>query len=100
MTEPEWNAERACWTIGETANGKHFIEVIPQMFNFRLVVTPKDLPTTYDDMWCYKGLTEALLNAMMWDGNYPETEPMGWFRHPPTGRRRDDGDPSTEYVLP
>lgn len=91
-----WNDERACWTIRETE--RYLIEVIPQIFNFRLVLTPKDLPTTYDDMWCYNSLTNALLNAMLWDGNYPETEPAGWYRHPPTGRRRKDGDPSTEYI--
>lgn len=28
------------------------------------------------------------------------TEPSGWFRHPPTGRRRPDGDPSKEYINP
>lgn len=98
MTEPVWNEERACWTVKETA--VYLIEVIPQMFNFRLVITPKEMTMVYDDMWCYDSLTSALLGALCWDGNYPDTEPEGWFRHPPTGRRRKDGDPSTEYVSP
>ncbi len=32
-----------------------------------------------------------------WEG---EGEPTGWFRHPRTGRRRPDGDPEREYVMP
>ena len=29
-----------------------------------------------------------------------ESEPSGWHRHPATGRRRPDGDPTKEYVRP
>lgn len=51
----------------------------------------------YDDGWCYQAAQydEAWRAALGWDG---EGEPEGWYRHPDTGRRRPDGDPSKEVV--
>lgn len=96
----KWNHERSVWTIKET--DRYFVEVMPQMFNlFAVVMTPKALPGTYDDRWDYHGLSAALLAAICWDADtYPDTEPTGWHRHLPTGRRRKDGDPSTEHIQP
>jgi hypothetical protein len=37
----------------------------------------------------------AVRELNRWDG---QGEPQDWFRHPKTGRRRPDGDPSREYV--
>ena len=37
----------------------------------------------------------AVATLETWDG---VGEPTGWMRHPTTGRRRPDGDPSKEYV--
>jgi hypothetical protein len=37
----------------------------------------------------------AVLAAHEWDGT---GEPVGWMRHPQTGRRRPDGDPAREYI--
>jgi hypothetical protein len=39
----------------------------------------------------------AVAAMYMWDG---EDEPKEWMRHPSSGRRRPDGDPSKEYVNP
>jgi hypothetical protein len=52
----------------------------------------------YDDRYCYAtevGAKDALdqLKANNWTG-----EPLGWHRHPKTGRRRTGGDPATEYI--
>lgn len=38
----------------------------------------------YEDCWCYSTLTEAMLALTEWDGR---GEPVGWTRHPTTGRR-------------
>jgi hypothetical protein len=51
----------------------------------------------YEDCYCYDSL--ELAEKSMEEFN-PETdkEPQYWKRHPFTGRRREKGDPSTEYV--
>jgi len=51
----------------------------------------------WEDMWCYPKGTAALDALLAW--SYPtEKEPTGWIRHPPSGRRRPDGDQAEEYV--
>jgi hypothetical protein len=52
----------------------------------------------YWDRWCYADETGA--SAALDD--FPDKptsgyQPVGWHRHPSTGRRRPDGDPSREY---
>lgn len=37
----------------------------------------------------------AVVEMFMWSG---EGEPVGWYRHRPSNRRRPNGDPSKEYV--
>ncbi|NAE18009.1 hypothetical protein [Enterococcus hirae] len=51
----------------------------------------------YDDEWHYPSLSEAIGAAIDWDGT---GEPNGWHRHPASGRRRPDADPTKEYVRP
>lgn len=52
----------------------------------------------YFDRWCYadEAGARAALNAFP---EHPEDgyEPSGWHRHPPSGRRRPEGDPTREY---
>jgi hypothetical protein len=52
---------------------------------------------TYGDRWCYHSYAAAKAALDAWNGA-DGTEPGGWHRHPTTGRRRPDGDPSREYV--
>lgn len=53
----------------------------------------------YFDRWCYadEALARSALAAFPL---HPGSgyEPSGWHRHPPSGRRRVDGDPAREYV--
>jgi hypothetical protein len=51
----------------------------------------------YDDMWWYDDVIAAVVALKEWNG---EGEPAGWFRHPPSGRRRPHNDPEKEYVAP
>lgn len=37
----------------------------------------------------------AMKAFIQWDG---EGDPVGWYRHRPSNRRRPDGDPTKEYV--
>lgn len=54
----------------------------------------------YEDRWCYDSPAKAIIYGTAWDGNAPHTEPDGWHRHPRSGRRREGGDESKEYVNP
>jgi hypothetical protein len=51
----------------------------------------------YDDCWDYSDRVAAISAMQRWDG---VGEPEGWMRHPSSGRRRPDGDPSREFVRP
>lgn len=60
-----------------------------------ITMTPVTMEHCYDDRWCYHSKEAAVKALSEWDGT---GEPMGWHRHPPTGRRRPDGDPLAEYI--
>lgn len=68
--------------------------VLPMLYTYRLIIGSVGA-SWYDDCWCYHDLGTALDAMSEWDG---EGEPEGWHRHPPSGRRRVEGDPATEYV--
>jgi hypothetical protein len=70
------------WRVKET--GTHWIEVVPMIYNWRVVRTPKSCPLGYDRGWCYQGtgpdaFIAAVLAAWAWDGS-DETEPAGYFK--------------------
>ena len=48
----------------------------------------------HNDVYYYHANGDAAIALDMWDGR---GEPAGWFRHPPSGRRRADG---REYYQP
>lgn len=84
---------RPGYRVGETET--HFIDVLPMKFNWRLVLTPKHAPGTYDRAWCYYGtgpdaFARAVLAAWAWDGAL-DTEPDGWDKNAITGRYRQPG---------
>ena len=49
--------DRGSITVVERAG--YLIELIPMVYNWRLVLTPMDLPLCYDAGWCYFGTDEA-----------------------------------------
>lgn len=53
----------------------------------------------YGDRWCYSSIWDAMEALAAWNGE-EGTEPQGWHRHPYTGRRRENGDPSKEVIAP
>jgi hypothetical protein len=76
----------------------HYIDVVPMLFNHRLVTTRKDNPLLYDRGWCYQGaglegFTAAVTAALAWDGS-DDTEPEGWIKNPITGERREPPSPT------
>lgn len=50
----------------------------------------------HEDRWCFHDYEKAKTAYDSWDGS---GEPTGWHRHPDSGRRRDNGDPATEYIM-
>ena len=93
----QWEYAIGGWRV--KAGKTHTVDVIPLMFTAAIVITPLGGTTGYDDRWCYRSLPEAFAAAEAWDVDVDE-EPAGWFRHPMTGRRRENGDPASEVVTP
>jgi hypothetical protein len=91
-----WDHVDEAWQIGTAPDGRR-IAVIPLMYTAAVIIGRPHQATWYDDRWCYTSATAALAAAQAWDGT---GEPDGWHRHPPTGRRRPDGDPSKEHIHP
>ena len=81
--------------------GRFHVDAVPLMFIAAIVMTPIDNPHgVYVDRWCYETIGGALEAAKAWSGIWLLTEPEGWYRHPVTGRRRPNGDPSQEHIWP
>jgi len=67
-----------------------------RMFNTTITVV-NDAKLAVYDQWGFETPEKALAALAAWDGA-KGTEPMGWFRHPSTGRRRPGGDASKEFI--
>lgn len=51
----------------------------------------------YEDCYCYDSLELATQSMIDYDPE-KDVEPQGWKRHPFSGRRREGGDETREYV--
>lgn len=74
-----------------------YVAVIPMIFTVALVAGHVGDDSGYEDRWCFSGAAAAIAGAVQWHAS-TEVEPSGWHRHPPSGRRRPDGDPAREFV--
>ena len=90
-----WDDVAQCWLVA--ANDGQGVWVMPLMYTSAIITGPVGA-ATYDDRWCYDDVRAALDAARAWGGPWNGGEPAGWPRHPATGRRREAGDPATEYV--
>jgi len=52
-------------TVGEW--GGYLIQIMPMIYNDRLVMAPKRAPLLYDYGWCYPKGVAAMLAALTWD---------------------------------
>jgi hypothetical protein len=80
------------WRIKTSDDGRHYIDVMWMLYNYRVATTPVALPFVFDRFWCYAGRTEAdlqraVLAAWAWDGA-DDTEPVGWNKNGQTGEWR------------
>lgn len=76
-------------------DGKWFVAVVPFMFTAAIIVGHSWAGGCYEDRWCFHTVAMAYEAFDQWDG---VGEPMGWHRHPMTGRHRENGDPAKEYI--
>jgi hypothetical protein len=63
-------------------DGRHHIDVLRMIYNWRIAATPVDSPMFIDRAWCYFGTDDesfrkAVLAALVWDGD-DSTEPAGY----------------------
>ncbi len=87
------------WFHRRTLNDGRVVYLMPMLFgNLRLAVSPDAEAQWFDNhVYCYHDHDAAWRAALGWDG---EGEPEGWYKHPPTGRRRPDGTPESEFIAP
>lgn len=78
------------------------VQLMPMLYNARLVLTPEACPGVYDFGWCYPTHVSATVAAAAWD---PETdgEPPGFIKAATAVRRRPgqkaaDGSPGAEHA--
>lgn len=93
--DERYDAERGFFVLREV--GRYYIGVMPLMYTGALIYGATANQYGYMDRWCYKSVQAAIAAGDAWAGDWPN-EPEGWHRHPGTGRRRENGDPSTEEV--
>lgn len=67
------------------------------LFTTAILVMNSPHSLSYDNRWCYASEKAALEAMERWNPD-TEPEPTGWHRHPPSGRRRPNGDASQEYI--
>lgn len=65
------------------------VVVIKQIYNYKLAIS-KHSKRFYDDVWCYEDGMSAILSLVLNTWEYGD-EPLGWIRHPSSGRRREYG---------
>lgn len=74
----------------------HYVDVLRQIYNWRVVRTQKACEWSYDRYWCFAGtswvtLLRAATAAAEWDGG-DDTDPAGWNKNGQTGEWRKPED--------
>lgn len=92
-----WWDEGAGPILVRRLDERRYVGIMPLMFTHAIIWGYVTDPDGYEDRWCYHNAEAAITAASVWDGT---GDPDGWHRHPRTGRRRPDGDPTKEYVAP
>ena len=75
-----------------------YLLVYPLLFHWTLVEGTIGDTFGYDDRWCYRNEALAIAALEEWASRQFLDEPIGWHRHPRSGRRRELGDPQKETI--
>lgn len=79
--------------------GDYYLDIAPQLVNYRLVTTPVDNEMGWERGWCYVGKDRdawmaVLLAAALWEGS-DDSEPLGWNKNLQTQAWREPGTSQT-----
>lgn len=75
-----------------------YVAVYPLLFHWTMIQGHLDWTEGYLDRWCYANEPVAREALDEWQNRNFEGEPIGWHRHPDTGRRRPEGDADQERI--
>jgi hypothetical protein len=93
--KPVWDEHWCALVIGRFGD----TQVLVYDFLATSAIIVPDGPYSYEHRWCFETRTQAIVAAMTWLKT-GAPEPEGWHRHLPSNRRREHGDPTTEYINP
>ncbi len=79
--------EYGTMTVGEWKG--YLIQILPMLFNDRIVMSPKSCPETYDYGWCFDKGGAAYLALAVWDPQ-EQAEPIGFKKR--VGGTRSAGE--------
>lgn len=79
--------------------GGYLVQVMPMIFNDRLVLTPVSSPYGYDHGWCFDKGGAAILSALVWNPD-TEGEPPGYKKRATAGLRQPGEDAVSEGEVP
>lgn len=70
------------YRVKTSRDGRHYIDVMSMLYNWRVVTTPVRTPMVYDRGWCYFGtgpasFRNAVMAALVWSGS-DLSEPAGY----------------------
>jgi len=85
-----------CTEVKEISPGI-YAAVKPLLFHWTMIIGMIGDTSGYSDRYCFANKPLAENALKLWDG---QGEPIGWHRHPASGRRRPDGNVSKEYINP
>jgi hypothetical protein len=80
-------------------NQTTYVAILKFLFTAAIVKGTIGDTIGYNDRWCYHSVEDARKALTEWDP-LTQQEPAGWHRHPTTGRRREEGNPASEYFAP
>jgi hypothetical protein len=87
-----WLVEECGYTdVRELPGGRRYAAIMPLGFTHAIITGRIGDMIGIDDRWCYHDKQSAKAALDAWDGT---GEPMGWHRHPASGRRvaQEDGE--------
>lgn len=89
----EWVQDGSLFRVKEVLG--YYLDIAPQLANYRLVTTPIENESGWERGWCYVGkgrasFMAAVLAATLWDGS-DDSEPLGWNKSLQTGEFREAG---------
>ena len=96
----DWLASEAgghCHLVFDIGAGR-YCAVKPLLFHWTMIIGTIGDQDGFDDRYCYADKTAAVAGLSEWARRSFEGEPIGWHRHPSTGRRRPEGNAAQEYI--